>query len=173
MRNAWLDNLAGEVKKGRDVFIAHNATVIGKVELGDQVSVWFNAVLRGDNDWIRIGVRTNVQDQAVIHVDEGVPVRIGANCTLGHAAMVHGAEIGDWTLIGMRATVMNGARIGSNCIIGAHTLITEAMEIPDGSLVLGAPARIIGPATEEQLRRMRTGVDHYVGNAARFLGLKR
>lgn len=153
---AYIENLKAKVKKEKDVFIAPNATVIGDVELGENSSVWFGAVLRADNDKISIGKRTNIQDNAVIHVDPGMPVTIGDEVIVGHAAIVHGATIGDNTLIGMRSTILNGAIIGKFCIIGAHTLVTEYMEVPDFSMVLGSPGKIVkqlGPVHFEAIKK--------------------
>lgn len=128
---------------GRDVFVAPSADVIGMVVLGDEVSIWFNAVLRGDTDFIHIGAGSNVQDNAVLHTDPGIQARIGENVTIGHCAMVHGCTIGDNSLIGINAVILNGARIGRNCLVGANALVPEGMEIPDNSLVLGTPAKVV------------------------------
>ena len=149
-------------------WVAPDAHVIGDVELGEDVGVWFGAVLRGDNDRVRIGARTNIQEGAVVHVDPGFPVSIGQGCTIGHRAIVHGCTIGDNTLIGMGATVLTGARIGKNCLIGAHALVTERTEVPDGSLVLGSPAKVVRPVSEGQLQVLRGSGPHYVHNAERY-----
>jgi carbonic anhydrase/acetyltransferase-like protein (isoleucine patch superfamily) len=124
-------------------FIAPSADVIGSVRLGDEASVWFGAVLRGDNDWIHIGAGSNVQDGSIVHVDPGVPVVVGARVTIGHGVLLHGCEIGDGTLVGNRATVLDGARIGAGCLIGAGTLITPNTEIPPGSVVFGSPGKVV------------------------------
>lgn len=124
-------------------FIAPSADVIGSVRLGDEASVWFGAVLRGDNDWIHIGAGSNVQDGSIIHVDPGVPVVVGARVTIGHGVLLHGCVIGDGTLVGNRATVLDGARIGAGCLIGAGALITPNAEIPPGSVVFGSPGRVM------------------------------
>jgi len=121
-------------------YVAPGAAVIGRVQLGERVSVWFNAVLRGDNDDIEIGEGSNVQDGCVVHVDAGFPVQVGRDCTIGHKVMLHGCTIGDGSLIGMNAVVLNGAKIGRGCLVGANALVTEGMQVPDGSLVLGSPA---------------------------------
>ena len=134
---------------GEEWFIAHNATVIGTVTLHNQASVWFNAVIRGDNDIITIGERSNIQDAAVLHVDPGVPLTLGKNVSVGHQAMLHGCSIGDGSLVGINSIVMNGARIGKGSLIGANTLITEGKEIPDGVLVLGSPGKIVRSLTQE------------------------
>jgi carbonic anhydrase/acetyltransferase-like protein (isoleucine patch superfamily) len=150
------------MKKGKDVFIANTATVIGDVELGDECSVWFGAVIRGDSDKIRIGNRTNIQDNCIVHVDEGVPVNIGKEVVVGHCAIIHGATIGDNSLIGMRATVMNHAKVGKFCVIGAHALVTEGMIIPDFSVVMGVPAKIVKQTSEEMKVKILSGAKHYV-----------
>jgi carbonic anhydrase/acetyltransferase-like protein (isoleucine patch superfamily) len=155
--------------KGREVFIAKNATVIGNVELGANSSVWFGAVIRGDGDKIKIGERTNVQDLSIIHVDPGVPVTIGNEVIIGHASIVHGASIGDNTLIGMRSTIMNHAKIGKYCVIGAHALVTEGMEIPDYSVVMGSPAKIVKTIREEDREKLRLNALHYVELAKKYL----
>ncbi|MEM6387193.1 MAG: gamma carbonic anhydrase family protein [Pseudomonadota bacterium] len=145
-----LGEVAPRLPETGDCWIAPGAHVIGHVYLGLGVSIWFGAVLRGDNEPIRIGAGTNLQEQTVIHTDPGFPCTIGENCTIGHKAMVHGCTIGDGTLIGMGATILNGAKIGSGCLIGAGALITEGKEIPDGSLVMGMPGKIVRETTEEQ-----------------------
>lgn len=167
--NDFLQAMKNEVKKGKDVFIADGAHVFGKVILGNNSSVWFNAVLRGDSDCIEIGEATNVQDACIIHVDPGVPVKIGKACVLGHNAIVHGCTIGDNTLIGMRATVMNNAVIGKNCIIGAHALVTEGKIIPDNSMVLGAPAKVIRQLTEQEIEGIKRNALHYKDLALKYL----
>ena len=125
-----------------DCFVADNATVVGNVSVGNNASIWFNVVIRGDSDLITIGDDTNIQDASVLHTDTGIPMTIGKGVTVGHKAMLHGCTIGDYTLIGINAVVLNGAKIGKHCLIGANTLVPENMEIPDGSLVVGSPARI-------------------------------
>lgn len=133
-----------------DFWVAPGAHVIGNVSLGSGVSVWFGSVLRGDNEPIRIGAGTNLQEQTVIHTDPGFPCTIGESCTIGHKAMLHGCTIGDGALIGMGATVLNGAVIGAGCLIGAGALVTEGKHIPDGSLVMGMPGKVIRETTPEQ-----------------------
>jgi carbonic anhydrase/acetyltransferase-like protein (isoleucine patch superfamily) len=142
-------------------FIAPSADVIGSVHLGDEASVWFGAVLRGDNDWIHIGAGTNVQDGTIIHVDPGVPVVVGANVTIGHGVMLHGCEIGDGALIGNRAMVLDGARIGAGSLIGAGAVVTPNKEIPPGSVVLGAPGRIVRQVEARDIERMTRGCEAY------------
>jgi carbonic anhydrase/acetyltransferase-like protein (isoleucine patch superfamily) len=143
-------------------FVAPSASVIGDVVINEGVTIWFNAVLRGDNETITIGTGSNIQDGSVLHVDEGVPLIIGNRVTIGHKVMLHGCEIGDGSLIGMNAVVLNNAVIGKNCLIGANALVTEGMQIPDGSLVLGSPAKVIKPVTEVAMEMMRSGVQHYI-----------
>lgn len=157
------------MEKGKDVFIAPNATVLGNVKLADKVSVWFGAVIRGDGDRIEIGEGTNIQDLSVVHVDPGVPVTIGKGVTVGHSAIIHGCHIDDNTLIGMRATVMNGAKIGKNCIIGAHALVTEGKVIPDNSLVIGSPGKVVKQLDEQAIKKIRENATHYVQNGQDFL----
>jgi carbonic anhydrase/acetyltransferase-like protein (isoleucine patch superfamily) len=155
------------------VFVADNATVIGNVELQNQSSVWFNAVIRGDNERITVGVQSNVQDAAVLHTDPGFPLTLGRGVTIGHKAMLHGCQVDDYSLIGINAVVLNGARIGKHCIIGANALIPEGMDIPDGSLVVGSPATIKRQLSDVQKKMLEASAAHYVNNAERFMtGLK-
>ncbi|MCE7030507.1 gamma carbonic anhydrase family protein [Jiella avicenniae] len=159
---------------GEDVFIAPNAQVIGRVRLGKGASVWFGAVIRGDNEWIEIGEATNIQDNAVLHSDAGLPLSIGAGCTIGHAAIVHGCTVADNVLIGMGATVLNGARIGRDSIVGANALVTEGKEFPDHSLIVGAPAKAVRTLDEAAAEKLRESARHYHRNGQRFsAGLKR
>jgi carbonic anhydrase/acetyltransferase-like protein (isoleucine patch superfamily) len=149
-------------------WVAPDAHVIGRVVLAEDVGVWFGAVIRGDNEPIEIGARTNIQEGAMLHSDPGSPLIIGANVTVGHHAILHGCTVGDNALIGMGATLLNRARIGANCIVGANALVTEGKEFPDFSLIVGAPAkavRTLDPATAETLRASAT---HYVANWRRF-----
>ena len=156
---------------GKNVFIAPTATVVGDVTLGDECSVWYGAVVRGDSDKIVIGNRTNIQDNCVIHEDAGIPVSIGDEVVIGHSAIVHGATIASNTLIGMRATIMNHAKVGRFCVIGAHALVTEGMEIPDFSVVMGMPARIVKTVSPEMKERILKGAQHYVQKGRKNLGL--
>ncbi|WP_316014203.1 gamma carbonic anhydrase family protein [Roseobacter sp. HKCCA0434] len=151
-----------------DTWVAPGAQVIGKVRLLDGVGIWFNAVLRGDNEWIEVGEDTNVQENAVFHTDMGFPLTIGRGCTIGHKAMLHGCTIGDNSLIGMGATVLNGAKIGRNCLIGAGALITEGKEIPDNSLVMGAPGKIVREIDAAGEQMLAASAAHYVENMRRF-----
>lgn len=149
-------------------FVAPTATLIGRVVLEDNASVWFGAVLRGDNEPIVLGAGSNIQDNAVCHTDMGFPLTIGAGCTIGHKAMLHGCTIGANTLVGMNATVLNGARIGENCLIGAGALITEGTEIPDNSLVVGMPGKVKRTLDADAVARLRASAQAYVRNAQRY-----
>jgi len=149
-------------------FVAETAQVIGSVLLRRNASVWFNAVLRGDNDLITIGENSNVQDGSVLHTDPGCPLTIGANVTVGHKVMLHGCTIGDNTLIGINAVVLNRAVIGANCIIGANALITEGKVIPDNSMVMGSPGKVVRQLTEKEIAGLRMSAQGYVANATRF-----
>jgi carbonic anhydrase/acetyltransferase-like protein (isoleucine patch superfamily) len=154
--------------QGDGHFIADNATIIGSVRLKDKASVWFNCVLRGDNDWLEIGERSNIQDGSVLHADPGVPLTIGNDVTVGHKVMLHGCSIGNNSLIGIGSTVLNNAKIGNNCLVGAHALITENKEFPDGSLILGSPAKVVRQLNDEEIAQIRWSAKIYVENAARF-----
>lgn len=145
-------------------WVAPDANLIGQVEIGDDVGVWFGATLRGDNEPIRIGARTNIQEAVIIHVDPGFPVTIGEGCTIGHRAIVHGCTIGDNSLIGMGATLLNGAKIGRNCLVGANALVTEGREFPDNSLIVGAPAKAIRTLDDAAVEGLRRSAAHYVKN---------
>lgn len=153
---------------GTDHFIAHNATVIGSVHIGHGASIWFNVVIRGDNDWIEIGENSNIQDASVLHTDTGVRLQVGNNVTVGHRVMLHGCTIGDGSLIGIGSTVLNHARIGKNCLVGAHSLITEGKVFPDGVLILGSPARILRPLKTDEFSLLQISARHYVENGRRF-----
>jgi carbonic anhydrase/acetyltransferase-like protein (isoleucine patch superfamily) len=166
-----LDGIAPQIDGS--AWVAPDANLIGRVVLEADASVWFGATLRGDNEEIRVGAGTNVQENCVLHTDMGFPLLIGANCTVGHKAMLHGCVIGDGSLIGMGATILNGARIGKGCLIGAGALITEGKEIPDGSLVMGAPGRVVRMLDEAALARLLASAAGYQANARRFrAGLK-
>lgn len=156
------------VTKGEH-FIAPNATVIGSVVLENNASVWFGAVIRGDNDVITVGENSNVQDGSILHTDIGVPLTIGKNVTVGHMVMLHGCTIGDNSLIGMGAVILNGAVIGKNCVIGAKALIPEGKVIPDNSVVMGAPGKIVKEVSEAQQAMIHFGALHYVENFKRYL----
>lgn len=150
-----LEILNQAIGKGKEVFIADTARVIGNITLGDEVSIWFGAVLRGDGDKISIGNRSNIQDNATVHVDPGFPVEIGEECIIGHGAVVHGAKISNNVLIGIHATVLNGAQIGSYSIIAAGALITEGMVIPSNSLVVGVPEKLSVQLAQNKWKRLR------------------
>ncbi|MFD2166015.1 gamma carbonic anhydrase family protein [Thalassotalea euphylliae] len=152
----------------KSCFIAPSASVIGNVTIAANASVWFNCVLRGDMDNIAIGENSNIQDGSVLHVDQGQPISIGKNVTVGHKVMLHGCSIDDETLIGMNAVVLNGAKVGKHCVIGANALVTEHMEIPDGQLVLGSPAKIVKPIDEKTKKLLVMSAQHYVDNGKRY-----
>lgn len=151
-----------------DYWVADNACVIGSVVLENNVSVWFDAVVRGDNDLITIGEGSNIQDGSVLHTDEGVKLTLGRNVTVGHQVMLHGCSVGDGSLIGIKATILNNARIGKQCLIGAHSLITEGKQIPDRSLVVGAPGRVVRKLTDEEVQYLEWNAQHYVQNFQRY-----
>ncbi|HSQ72624.1 MAG TPA: gamma carbonic anhydrase family protein [Rubrivivax sp.] len=155
-------------------WVADSAAVIGRVSLAEGTSVWYGAVLRGDNDWITVGSRSNVQDGSVLHTDLGFPLTLGDDVTVGHQVMLHGCTVGSGSLIGIQAVVLNGARIGRHCLVGAGAVVTEGKEFPDGSLILGAPAKVVRQLTPEQIEGVRRGALHYLENAERHrLGLQR
>jgi carbonic anhydrase/acetyltransferase-like protein (isoleucine patch superfamily) len=156
-----------------DTFIAPSAVVVGDVTIAAGASVWFGAVIRGDVAPIRIGAGSNVQDTCVLHADEDLPCEIGENCTLGHGAIVHGARIADHVLIGMHATVLNGAEIGAECILAAGTLVPEGKHIPPGQLVIGVPGKAARPITEAERERIRTGAEHYREYAREYAAVVR
>ncbi len=149
-------------------FIAPNAVVVGSVKIGHQVSVWFNAVIRGDNDWIVIGDNTNIQDGAVLHTDPGYTLELGKGVSVGHKAMLHGCSVGDYSLIGINAVILNGAKIGKNCLIGANALVPSGMEVPDGSMVLGSPGKVKRALTAEEILGNQRIAEVYVRNLARY-----
>lgn len=149
-------------------WVAPDANVIGQVEIGEEVGIWFGVTLRGDNEPIRLGARTNIQENVVIHVDPGFPVTIGEGCTIGHGAIIHGCTIGENSLIGMGATVLNGAKIGRNCLVGANALVTEAKEFPDNSLIVGAPAKAIRTLDDAAVEGLKRSAAHYVKNWRRY-----
>lgn len=161
-----LDGIAPTIDAS--AWVADTAVLVGKIVVEAGASVWFGAALRGDNEEIRIGAGTNVQENAVLHTDMGYPLSIGTNCTIGHRAMLHGCTIGDGTLIGMGATVLNGAKIGSGCLIGACALITEGKEIPNGSLVMGSPGKVVRQLDETARVKLLASAAGYQANARRF-----
>lgn len=150
-------------------FIAHDAILVGDIYLKENANIWFGAVARGDNERITIGKNSNVQDGCAMHTDMGFPLTIGENCTIGHRAIVHGCVIGDNSLIGMGAIILNGAHIGKNCIVGAGALVPEGKQIPDGSLVVGVPGKIVRPLSEEEIIGITKSAQSYVKNGQRFL----
>lgn len=163
-----LDGIAPTLPDDGDFWVAPDANLIGRVVLESGASVWFGSTLRGDNEAITVGAGSNVQENCVMHTDMGFPLRIGRDCTIGHKAMLHGCLIGDESLIGMGATVLNGAVIGRNCLIGAGALITEGKHIPDGSLVMGAPGRVVRQLDEAAINGLRASALHYQDNMRRF-----
>jgi carbonic anhydrase/acetyltransferase-like protein (isoleucine patch superfamily) len=163
-----LGNVTPELPNDDEYWIAPTAAVMGNVILKKNASVWWGATLRGDNDPIVIGEGSNVQDGSVLHTDHGSPLTLGANVTVGHLVMLHGCTIGDGSLVGIGSIVLNGAKIGKNCLIGANCLITEGKEIPDNSLVMGAPGKVIRELSPEQAARVALGAAHYVENWKRY-----
>ena len=149
-------------------WVAPNATVIGDVRLGANASIWWNATLRGDNDPIHIGASSNIQDGSVLHTDEGVPLHIGANVTVGHLVMLHGCTIGDGSLIGIGSVILNRAVIGKHCIVGANTLIPEGKVFPERSLIVGSPGKVVRQLSDDEVARLEKSAAHYVDNAARY-----
>jgi carbonic anhydrase/acetyltransferase-like protein (isoleucine patch superfamily) len=149
-------------------WVADSAQVIGAVELGEDVGVWFCAVLRADTEPIRVGRGSSVQDGCVFHADPGFPLTLGANVTVGHQAVLHGCTVGDGSLIGIQAVVMNGAKIGRHCLVGAGAVVTGGKEFPDGSMILGSPARLVRPLRPEEIAGLQRGAEHYIENARRF-----
>lgn len=168
-----LDDFQPQIPASGSVWVAPDAHLIGDVILGEDVGIWFGAVLRGDNEPITVGAGSNVQEGVIIHADPGYPATIGKGCTLGHHAIVHGCTLGENTLVGMGATILNGAVIGNNCLIGANALVTEGKSFPDGSLIVGAPARAIRTLDEKAIQMNKATAAKYVSNIARFRdGLK-
>ncbi len=168
-----LDEHTPKLPEAGRYWIAPGAHVIGRVTLGTDVGIWFNAVIRADNDTITIGERTNIQENAVLHADPGFPVAIGAECIVGHHAMLHGCTIGDGALIGMGATILNGARIGPRCLVGANALVTEGKEFPEETLIVGSPARAVRPVDSKTIEHIRNEALGYVAKWQRYArGLK-
>lgn len=163
-----LDDVSPELPDADAVWVAPDAHVIGRVRLGTDVGIWFGSVLRGDNDPIVVGDRTNVQEGCMLHTDAGFPITIGADCTIGHHAILHGCTLGDGTLIGMGATILNGARIGSGCLVGANALVTENKTFPDRSLIVGSPAKAVRQLDEEAVAGLIRSARNYVANWKRF-----
>ena len=161
-----LDEFVPQLADG--AWVADSAQVIGNVVLAEDANVWFGVVLRGDNEVLRIGRGSNVQDGTVMHTDMGYPLTIGDKVTIGHQVMLHGCTVGDGSLIGIQAVVLNGAKIGRHCLVGAGSLVTEGKEFPDGSLIMGTPARVVRQLTPEQIEGLERNAEHYVENARRF-----
>jgi carbonic anhydrase/acetyltransferase-like protein (isoleucine patch superfamily) len=157
-----------EPQIAESAWVADSAQVMGEVHMGADASVWFGTVVRGDTSSITIGEGTNVQDASVLHADLGMPLVIGRHVTVGHQVMLHGCTIGDESLIGIGAIVLNGAKIGKNCLVGAGALVTEGKEFPDGSMIIGSPARVVKQLTTEQMQGLRQSAQHYIDNARRF-----
>lgn len=167
-----LDDLTPHIADS--AWVADNAQVVGDVHMDANSSVWFSSVVRGDTATIRIGEGTNIQDGSVLHADVGIPLTIGKHVTVGHMVQLHGCTIGDESLIGIGAVVLNGAKIGKNCLVGAGSLVTEGKEFPDGSMILGSPAKVVRELTPEQIEGLRRSAQHYVNNKNRFkAGLKK
>ena len=155
-------------------WVADNAQVMGAVKLAADASVWFGCTVRGDTETIEIGEGSNIQDGTVMHADHGMPLKVGKHVTVGHMVMLHGCTIGDESLIGIGAVVLNGAKIGKNCLVGAGSLVTEGKEFPDGSMIMGTPAKVVRQLTPEQIEGLRQSARHYIDNARRFkAGLKK
>ena len=167
-----LDGVAPQVHT--QAWVAPSAQVMGQVSVGAGASIWFGTVVRGDTERITIGADSNIQDASVLHADAGQPLVIGERVTVGHQAMLHGCTVGDESLIGIGAIVLNGAKIGKNCLVGAGALVTEGKEFPDGSMILGSPAKVVRQLSPEEIEGLRRSAQHYVDNAKRFAkGLKR
>lgn len=155
--------------RGSSHFIAANAAVIGSVVIENNASIWFGVVIRGDNDLITIGENSNIQDGSVLHTDPGLPLVVGRNVTVGHMAMLHGCTIGDGSLVGIGAVILNGARIGRHCLIGAGALVTEGKVIPDGTLVLGSPGKVVRNLTSDEIAGLKQPAEHYVEKIPRYM----
>ncbi|HEY1838506.1 MAG TPA: gamma carbonic anhydrase family protein [Rhizomicrobium sp.] len=163
-----IDDIAPEIPPNDEYWVAPNASLIGRVRLLKNASVWFGAVLRGDNDWIVIGENSNVQDNCVVHTDPGQPVTIGSNVTVGHKVILHSTTVGDGSLIGMGATLLNRSKIGRNCIVGANSLVAEGKAFADNSLIVGSPARVVRELNAQQVAMLKISTEVYVQNYKRF-----
>lgn len=168
-----LDGIRAETPTSGGYWIAPNAVVLGKVRIGEDVSVWFGAVIRGDIEPITVGRRSNIQDGCILHTDPGFPLTIGEDCTIGHMVCLHGCTIGRGSLIGIGSTILNGAKIGEECLIGANTLVVEGKEIPPRSMVLGSPGKVVRQLTDDDVKRIAGSATRYVNNGRRYAaGLK-
>ncbi len=163
-----LDGQSPELPAAGRFWVAPDATIVGRVRLGDEASVWFGAILRGDNEWISLGARSNVQDGCALHTDMGFPLDIGEDCTIGHRVVLHGCAIGAGSLIGMGATILNGAKIGRQCLVGANALVTEGKVFPDRSLIVGAPAKVVRTLDDAAAAGLGKAAEGYVRNFKRF-----
>jgi carbonic anhydrase/acetyltransferase-like protein (isoleucine patch superfamily) len=163
-----IDGISPELPTDGDCYIAPDAVLIGRVRIKKGASIWFGAVLRGDNDWITVGENSNVQDLSLIHADPGQPVEIGSGVTVGHRVIIHSAVVGDNSLVGMGAILLNRARIGANSLVGAGALVTEGKSFEDGQMILGSPAKALKPLTDEQIAGLRLSAETYVENARRY-----
>jgi carbonic anhydrase/acetyltransferase-like protein (isoleucine patch superfamily) len=163
-----IDGIRPVLLDAASTWIAPDAQVIGAVEIGGDVGIWFGAVLRGDNELICIGAASNLQEHVIVHTDPGYPVTVGQGCTIGHKALLHGCTIGNNALVGMGAIILNGAVIGNDCLVGAGALVTERKVFPDGSLIVGSPARVIRALNDEEIEGLRRSANHYVANQKRF-----
>jgi carbonic anhydrase/acetyltransferase-like protein (isoleucine patch superfamily) len=169
-----LDGVKPEFPGEGEYWVADSATLIGRVRMKRETSVWFGAVLRGDNEWIELGERSQIQDNATLHTDPGFPMVIGSNCVIGHNVILHGCTIGDNSLVGMGAIMLNGSKIGTNCLVGAGAVVTEGKVFPDNSLIVGSPARVIRTLDEKAAAMIRGGADIYVKRSKEYAkGLKR
>jgi carbonic anhydrase/acetyltransferase-like protein (isoleucine patch superfamily) len=169
-----LDGQAPEFPGEGRYFVADSAVLIGRVRLLDEASVWYGAVLRGDNEWIEIGTRSQIQDNCTLHTDPGLPLTVGDGCVIGHNVILHGCTVGHRSLVGMGAIMLNGAKIGENCIVGAGSVVTEGKSFPDNSLIVGAPARVIRTLDDKAAAAIREGADTYVARSKEYMkGLKR
>ncbi len=169
-----LEGISPELPENGKYWVAPDANLIARIRLKEDASIWFGCTLRGDRDWITIGERSNVQEHSVLHTDPGFPLTVGADCTIGHGVILHGCTIGDGCLIGMGAIILNGAKIGKNCLVGAGALVTEGKEFPDGSMIIGSPAKLVKTMDADAIAKFSRGARHYVENARRFAqGLQR
>ncbi len=169
-----IDGIAPRLPADGRWFVAPGAHVIGRVQLEEDANIWFGCVLRGDNEWITVGARTNIQENSILHTDMGFPLTIGADCTIGHGVILHSCTIAENCLVGMGATILNGAKIGRNSLVGANALVTEGKEFPDNSLIVGSPAKVVRTIGDDAIARHLESAAHYVENARRYAtGLER